>query len=470
MKKNVELVKNTIIILLGKICTQFLSFFMLPLYTNYLKTSEYGLFDLITTYVILFTPVISLQLESSIFRMLIDSRKNEKQKKLIISNGVLMIFKSSIIIGILYIIISIIFNVKYKYYLLLIVLFTLVINTLLQIARGLGKTINYAVSSIVVGITNILLSIVLIVFFKMGLKGLFIANIISNFLGCIYLFLHLKIYSYISFKNNDSKISKEMLNYSLPLLPNGIMWWVINVSDRTIITLFLGTAVNGIYAVANKFSTLFVSLYNVFNLSWQEQATLYIDDKENESFYSETFNNMLKIFSSIGVMILVCLPILFNLLVGKEYASAYKYIPILIIASIFNIIVAFLGSIYLALKKTKEVAKTSLFSAIINFVINIIFVKYIGVYAAALSTFMAFFIMTIYRYYDIKKIIKIKLDTSLVLEITLLYIITILIYYINNMFIDIISFVLISLLILYLNYSYIEIIIKKLKSKVWAKK
>ena len=63
MSKKKDLVKNTFIILLGKVCTQFLSFFLMPLYTNVLSSSEYGTVDLIITYVALFVPVITLQIE-----------------------------------------------------------------------------------------------------------------------------------------------------------------------------------------------------------------------------------------------------------------------------------------------------------------------------------------------------------------------------------------------------------------------
>ena len=48
MNKKKELLKNTIIIFLGKACTQLISFLLLPLYTGYLSTADYGIVDLIT--------------------------------------------------------------------------------------------------------------------------------------------------------------------------------------------------------------------------------------------------------------------------------------------------------------------------------------------------------------------------------------------------------------------------------------
>ena len=72
MNKNKELIKNTIIIFVGKFCTQFISFILVPIYTNYLITSDYGYIDLIQTYITLLVPILLLRFDSGIFRFLIE--------------------------------------------------------------------------------------------------------------------------------------------------------------------------------------------------------------------------------------------------------------------------------------------------------------------------------------------------------------------------------------------------------------
>ena len=68
MNKKKNLMKNTIIIFIGKLCTQLISFFLLPLYTSCLTTSDYGIVDLITTYITLLVPLLTMELEMSICR------------------------------------------------------------------------------------------------------------------------------------------------------------------------------------------------------------------------------------------------------------------------------------------------------------------------------------------------------------------------------------------------------------------
>ena len=81
MNRQKELAKNTIILTVGKICTQFVSFLLLPLYTSLLEPTEYGIVDLINTYITLLTPICNWQFENGLFRFLIDYRNDENKQK-----------------------------------------------------------------------------------------------------------------------------------------------------------------------------------------------------------------------------------------------------------------------------------------------------------------------------------------------------------------------------------------------------
>ena len=153
MGKKKELIKNTFIIFLGKFCTQFLSFFLLPIYTGYLTSSQYGTVDLITTYITLFVPIISLQLEMAIFRELVDVRNNESKQKEIITSALYSIFIQFSMVLFVFLIISIIFEIPYGPYILCSIAFTLLSNVFLQIARGFGDNISYSISSVIAGIS-----------------------------------------------------------------------------------------------------------------------------------------------------------------------------------------------------------------------------------------------------------------------------------------------------------------------------
>ena len=158
--------------------------------------------------------------------------------------------------------------------------------------------------------------------------------------------------------------------------------------------------------------------------------------------------------------------IAFPLLVQDDYIDAYKYIPILIIASVFNMLSSNLSAIYIAKKRTKEIASTTILASIINIVINFIFIKKIGIYAAAISTLLAFFALFIIRYIDVQKYVDIKISNKNIFIFLILFILSFLTYMYNNVYINIIMLIINIIVCGFINKN--EII--KIKNKIWKRR
>ena len=467
MSKKKELAKNTIIIFLGKVCTQLISFLLLPLYTSYLLTEEYGLVDLVTTYVTLIVPIITMELEMSVFRYLVDCRKDKNETKKVFSNDFIILLSSLAIFVVLYLVVTCFWKFDYRFLILLDIVICTFSGNFLQIARGVGRTLDYAISCIITGVSTILLNILLIVVFRLGAFGMITSIAIANGLGALYLFIRLKMWQYIDFRKKDKKLIKEMYQYSIPLVPNGISWWIVNVSDRTIITAIIGTAANGIYAVSNKFPTILSSLLGIFNLSWSESAALHIDSPDRDEFFSDISNTVTKLFTCLGVGMIACMPFVFPFLVNKSYNDAYYYIPILVLGAVFNVVVCLYNAVYIAKKMTKQVALTSIIGAVINIVVNIGLIHFIGLYAAAISTAVAYFVMMVYRHIDLKKYMNITYEKGLLIKTVLIFIFAIVIYYQRNLYLDIFSLVVVVIYSFLMNKDFLtssfHVILSKMK-------
>lgn len=428
------LVKNTAILLVGKIFTQFLSFFMLPLYTRLLPASDYGLVDLLLTYITLAAPVVTVQQEMATFRFLIDARDNEKEKAHIIKTS----FKNSVMRLLSFIIPCLIVAlfVKWHYlYLILIAGISVSLSGLfLQISRGLGDNTKYSIAAVISGITTISSNLLLICVFHFGAESILISMALANIVCGLFLIFALRIPYYFGLANTDKKLKKEMLKYSWPLVPNGISWWMINASDRTIVSIILGTAANGIYAVALKFPSIISSFLGIFVMSWTESASVHINDKDRDQFFSSIASNTIRIFSSLSILVIAAMPFAFNIIIGEEYRDAYVYIPIAILGVLMNCMVSVYSAIYVAKKMTKQVASTSVMSAIINIVVDLALVYFVGLYAAVISTAVAFAAMAIYRHYDLKKYVKIKYRASDIILAAAGFVIVSTLYYLGNFY------------------------------------
>lgn len=469
MSRSRELTKNTLIITIGRISTQFVSFLLLPLYTTLLSTSEYGTVDLITTLVQLLIPIMSVMIDQGVFRFLLNcSTSHEKRET--ISSAIFLLIITSVSSIVAYLIINAFVEQPYMIWLLLILIATAFNNLFLQIARGLKHTPDYALGSFICSSSTIVLNVLCIAFLQMGATGMLVATFIGNIICCIFLFFKLRIGLYVSLLSVKKTLLIDELKYSIPLVPNQLSVWVLNSSDRILVTLILGASANGILAISHKFPTVYMTLFSVFLLAWHETGAVHFFDEDRDDFFTDMINKIMSIFSVICMAIIVALPIVFNLFINSAYNEAYNNIPIYLVAALFNVLIGLLGVVYVATKKTGEIAKTTLFAAIINIVVNILLIRHIGLYAASISTFIGYLLTMVYRIIDTRKYLQIKYDIKRYVVLGSMLLCSCVIYYLNNKLISIICIPFFILLAYLLNRDVVSAVIIVMEEKTKIKR
>lgn len=467
MSRESKLVKNTAIITIGKICTQLITFFLLPLYTAILSTEEYGTVDLLNTLVSLLLPIVTFQIEQAVFRHLIEVRNDELEKKKIISTSFFTVIFHISLYLIIFLIISPFVNNEYKYFLATNVVAYIFSSLFLQLARGVGDNKRYAIGSFLTALSTIIFNILFLVVIKLGANGMLLANMLGQIVCFIYILFSLKIYKYISLKFVVKEIRKKLLKYSIPLIPNAISWWIFNASDRLIVSTVLGVDQNGILAASHKFSTVYITFYNIFNMSWTESVSLQINDLDFNEFFNKMFNTVLKLFTAMAIGIIACMFFVYPVMINVNYISGYDIVPVLMLGSLFNVIVGLISTVYVAKKNTKAIANTSIISAIINIVVHLLLVNYIGLFAAAVSTLVAFVIMSFYRLYDIKKkYFSIKFDKKFIIKTIIVLPIILVLYYINNLYLNVLNLLIAIVYAWNINRDSIHIVLNLIKKKL----
>lgn len=463
MNQKKELIKNTLIISIGKFSTQLVSFLLLPLYTSLLTTSEYGQYDFLNTISIFLIPCVTLLMEEGMFRFLIDA-KDTKSKGEVFSATFLFSSISFIIWSILIFIVGSILKYPWTIYLILYILASLLSSLAGSTTRGLAKFKLYSVFCFLSSLVTILLNILFIAVLHMGLNSLFLSYIIGNSVVSLWLLLKIKVFSYVKIKNMNPKVTKEMIKYSFPLVPNSISWNAISLTDRLLIVNILGSAKNGIYSVGLRFPTIINTCYGYFNLSWKESASKVVNKEDKNEFYNSVYINLNHFLICISILIIAFIPFIFNILVKNAYREAYLYIPLMIISVYFSNLSNFCSGIFSAYKDTKILAKTTLIATIINFIVGFALIRKIGLYASILATLTAYIVIYLYRNYKLKKYIVLEKDKYVISHILILTIVTFTYYY-KNIYLSILS-LLIALTYSYIiNQSLINQFIKKFKRK-----
>lgn len=438
MEEKKSLVKNTIIIAIGKLSTQVISFLLLPLYTAKLSTEEYGTYDYITTIGIFLLPVITLLMEESMFRFLIDA-KNKEGKEKVITQTIIYILISTIIFSICAFIILKIINYQYIYMLILYIISCIIIGVSNALSRGLSKIKIYSISNLIAGIITVILNILTIVYLKMGVNGLLISTIIANMIVSIFVFKKLNILKYISINKLDKNLLAKMIKFSIPLIPNSIAMSIINISDRIIVTNILGAGQNGIYSIAYKFPNIISAFYGYFGIAWKESASKMVNSNQQQEYYKDVYYQTNKMLFAICICILAVMPIAFPIFINSQYQDAYMHIPILILSVYFCNIAMFIGGIYIAYKDTKTIGTTTIMAAIINVAVDLLLINSIGLFAASISTLIANIFLCEYRRYRVSKyvVLKNRIDISNIL----IFILVLIAYFINNIILSVIVFI-----------------------------
>ena len=202
---------------------------------------------------------------------------------------------------------------------------------------------------------------------------------------------------------------KGILKYSVPLIPNTICWWIVSSSDKYIILGELGTISNGIYSISNKFPTVLTMLASIFYLAWQDAAIREYNSKDRNIFFSQVFNKYFTLLMSMTIFLIPFTRLVIDKVVAKEYNMAWKYTGFLYLASVFSALCGFLGLGYQISKETQRSVLSTVCSALLNIIINIIMVRKYGLYAASFSTLSAYVFLMFIRIIHTKKYFRLKI-------------------------------------------------------------
>ncbi len=407
-KANRALLIGTITYAIGTFGTKFLNFLIVPLYTYYISPSDLGDYDLLVTTVSLLSSLITMKVSDATYRWIIKEKENEVPY---ISATYKLLFGNCLMAVLILLIINQFIPIWNCYYFIAILIGDRILECLQKILRGLKNQKLFAISGIVHSSIMLGLNVIKICFLHQGVTALLQSSIVSLYITILFIVIAEKGLRRVDLKPNYRKQQKEMLKYSIPLVPSALSWWVMSTSDRYIIRLFMGSAANGIYSVASKFPTILQTVFTMFNNAWTDMALAQLEKGNETTQYTKKIFEQLYSLSFGMAFVLIPLTKLFmKLILSQSYKEAAVYMGFLYMGSVFHGLSAFCSIGYLKGKRTGGAAITSIYGAIINLVVNILLIKYIGLFAASISTFLGYFVMWLCIMRDIRDTFPIKID------------------------------------------------------------
>lgn len=307
-------------------------------------------------------------------------------------------------------------------------------------ARGLGRNDMFAYASIAIGLTNIAVTCLALIVFRAGIEGVLLAGILGNVVGIVFLLITVKYVDYCKVSGVRKPEIKKLIEYSWPLIPNHISLWGINGISRTIVVVSLGLAAMGIYAIAARFSLIYTSLYSIFAMSWTEAVSVHMKE-DRDNFISKTTDIAVRLFGGLSIIIVALVSLIFPLLAHSDFSDARQYVPLLILGAFLSSQVTHYGAIYLAMRKTKQIAVITVQAMVISTILTLVLIVPIGLYAPALAIVLTYGYLVVLRHRDVQQYVEIRYNKFTYPELTVFAVIVTFLYYLNDIYASILALI-----------------------------
>ena len=400
-----KLLSNTGLIAIGTFGSKILVFLLMPLYTSWLTTGEYGASEMIMSVSNFLIPIAAVGVSTGIFRF---AAEREANKEAVFSSSVALL---GIGLGVFLLLSPLLTLVDHcREYVWLVVLYVILADVhavFSQYVRAIDRMALFAVQGILNTALVIVFNVVFLYFLKLGVIGYVLSVILGNLVTALFLFFKARLWRVFSFECVQKRLMGEILRFSLPLIPTTLCWLITDLSDRAMVTYFWGEDVNGIYSAAYKIPTIVNLVSTVFLQAWQFSAiSESSDEKECSRFYSQVYSGFIAVIMIGTAGLILISRHVTSLLLNPAYHGANEFMPVLLCSVAMEAIVSFLASVYMVRKRSMRSFVTALLGALSNVLLNLLLIPTVGALGAALATLASYAIVMSVRLFDAPRIIR----------------------------------------------------------------
>ena len=408
MSRIKKLLSNTAVLGVGTFASKLLVFFLMPFYTAWLSTSDFGAAELVTSVANFLIPVACVGLSTGVFRF---AAEGDSDRTAVFSSCLTLMCVS---LGAFLVLSPLLLLVEYlRKYVWLIVLYVICADLQALCAhyvRAIDRTPLFAAQGVLNTLITVGCNVLFLYGFGMGVTGYVLSVVIGNVLTTAFLFFKARLWQVIRLRRTDRTLMKALLVFSLPLIPTTLCWLITDLSDRSMVTAICGASENGIYSAAYKIPTVVTLVASIFLQAWQFSAiTEASGEEERGRFYSSVFGGYLSLVMIGAAGLILLSRWLSGLLLADSYFGAWQYMPTLLCAAAMEAIVSFLASVYLVKKKSMHSFLTALVGALSNILLNFLLIPRMGALGAAIATLASYALVMIVRIIDTQMLLRFRL-------------------------------------------------------------
>lgn len=388
-------VKNSIIYLGGTILNKAIPFLLLPIFTSYLATNEFGVMSIYLMMISFFSAFIGMSLNTNISKNFF--KYSKESLALMIGNILILLSITTLIYFLICFSITLfydtLFSIPSKWVLVIpLISFMQMLTTInLTILRNEGNAVMYGVFEIVNTLINIGVALLVLIHFDMGWIsrpiGIISAFSIFGILSILYMYKH----GYIRLKYDRAEI-KAILKLSTPLIPHVVGAIIIGLSDRFFIEKMINIEMVGIYSVGYMFGQVVMIFTEAFIMAWSPWFYKMLSEPtehKKRKIVKYSYLYILVVFM-IALLVSGFAKLALPYFVDERYQEAGDYVFWIAIGYAIHGVYKIFFPYIVHISKTAFLGISTMIAAILNLVFNYFLIDKFGAIGAAYATAIAF--------------------------------------------------------------------------------
>ncbi len=421
--------KDAVVYGFGNAVLSAISLFLVPIYTRIFSTADYGVLDIIATASSLLSVLLPLGLSAAVFRFYHDH--DEYGKKELVSTGFWYQFIVPLVICVLGALVArpisrLLFGPdradRYATFLavsLLTVPFNVMMRMPITIMRLNFQKVRYNLLVLGRALFQTAITIILVIFLRKGLAGVFVSGLVSAILfsgvGFALTSRHVKL----TFSRAHFRL---LLGFGVPMIPASLSRWIMASADRFFLVKMTSLHEVGLYSVGLKLAGLQAFLFMAFQLAWSPIAYSSYRKPEADRVFRKVFLYFLLLSSTTGMLLSLFSLEALKILTRPAYYGGHRVVGILAFARVLHA-AFYMGSMGIAFaNKMKYYALSVACGALLNLLLNFLLVPPFGMMGAAVATASSYGAEACLGYYWARKLYSLRLPFHKVAILAAIYV------------------------------------------------
>mgnify|MGYP001623771729 FL=1 len=431
-KRYSTLMNNTLLFAISNLSSKLLSLISQP-YLSYILDGPdvMGVTKLMQQVTNLLIPIVSLGVSYAVIRFGLDKSKD---KSSVFMNGLATIATGFTLMVLCWPLVAMIPNAgDYLLLLYLCVLMSCLRTLCTQFIRARMLNRLVAVDGVLTMAELVGCYVIYLHWLDLGAVGYLLAVATSDALSTLFVFIVGKCYKFFSLRKFSMSLWKEMLRYCVPMIPASISFWVINASDMFFVQAMCegvdgrsGNEWAGLLSTGYFLPQILTLVGQTFYEAWQLSAVS--EETDREAFFSKVFRVYASVlFCCAAGVVWLCRPLM--RMFQASYFDAWQFVPFLVFSSMCTCLNQFTNSVFVVFKRSVSSLYTMLAGAILNVILNYVFILVMGPVGVTLASFLSLLLVFLLRAYSTRGLLEINfrpgwmlLNAAIVLaETALLY-------------------------------------------------